>query len=154
MNCVISFSLVTKHVFDLRTNVLGFWVLQEIFVYQMYVPFDPLKCGAFHFLQEIFMYRTYVPCHLPIVGLSAFYRKFSCIGHTYHFIHQVWGFPHFVGNFHALDVRTISTTKCGAFCKKFSCIGRTYHFIHQVWGFPLFAGNFCECNVFTMANWQ
>ena len=43
-------------------------------MYQMYEPFDPLKCGAFRFLQEIFVHRTYSP---PSVGFPLFAGNFS-----------------------------------------------------------------------------
>ena len=128
MNRVISFSLVTKH------------VVQMYRVCEFYRKFSCIRC-MYHLI------------HLS-VRLSTFYRKFSCIGHTYHLIYQVWGFLLSTGNFHALDVCTISSTKCGAsaFCRNFSCIGRTYHFIHQVWGFPLFAENFRASDVHTISS--
>jgi len=82
MNCVISFSLVTKHVFDSSTkfNVSGFLSFAGNFrasdVHTISSTkcgatgnfrasdvrtISSTKCGAFRFLQEIFVHRTYVP---------------------------------------------------------------------------------------------
>ena len=42
------------------------------------------KCGAFRFLLGIFVHAMYVPFQLLSVGLSGFFREFSCTRRTYH----------------------------------------------------------------------
>ena len=113
-----------------------------------------LQCEDIRSVQEIFVHATYVPFHqLPSVGLSGFFRKFSCMRRTYHFTNYMpnVGLP---VNFCPRDVRTISpSTKCEAswFFQEFSCTRCTYHFTnYQVWGFPVFSGNFRARDVRTI----
>ena len=86
------------------------------------------------------------------VGLSAFYRKFSCIGRTYHVIYQVWGFLLSTGNFHASDMHTISSTKCEAFHVLQEIFMHWTYVPFQPPSVGLFAGNFRASDVHTISS--